>query len=145
VAARYVAYSMYEFWKDGVTLVLWQTLADVIGGPNPGGGLETNAGAPKPTMAAFAFPFLASVKSGRGYAWGRAPNAGRAKVFVEHQVKGKWRRVASTRTDRWGIFQVHFKARGNGTYRAKVSHGSTSPSYFSARIPARRTHPYTFG
>lgn len=145
VAGRYVAYSLYEFWKDGVSLVFWQVLADVIGGPNPGGGLETTAGVPKPTMHAFGFPFIASVNRGKGYAWGRAPNSSRTRVFVEHRVRGKWRRVATVRTDRWGVLTAHFRAHGNGTYRARTTHGSVSLPYFSAKIPAKRTHPYTFG
>jgi hypothetical protein len=144
-AARYVAYSMYEFWKQGVSLVLWQTLADVTGGPNPGGGLETTAGVRKPTMAAFGFPFIASVNRGKGYAWGRAPNSSRARVFVEHRTRGKWRRVATVHTDRWGVFTAHFKAQGNGNYRARTTHRSVSLPYFSAKIPPKRTHLYTFG
>jgi hypothetical protein len=145
VAARYVAYSMYEFWKDGVSLVVWQTLADTTSGSDPGGGLETQAGTPKPTMKAFGFPFIASVKGRKGYAWGRAPNARRVKVIIGHEVKGKWKRVATVRTDRWGVFTAHFKARGNGTYRATAADGTTSLPYFSAKIPPKRTHFYTFG
>lgn len=146
VAARYVAYSMYEMWKAGVQVIIWQVLADVIGGPNPGGGLETTAGVAKPSMSAFAFPFIASVKGRSGYAWGRAPLRRRVKVFVQHEVKGRWRRVATAHSDGYGIFQAHFRARGNGTYRAQVAeNGQLSLPYFSAKIPPRRTHAYNFG
>jgi hypothetical protein len=145
VAARYVAYSMYEMWKAGVSVVIWQILADVIGGPNPGGGLETTAGVPKPTMSAFSFPFIASVRGRKGYAWGRAPLRTKVKVVIQHDVRGQWRKVATVKSDGYGVFQAHFKARGNGTYRALVTSGKASLPYFSAKIPARRTHAYTFG
>lgn len=146
VAARYVAYSLYAMWRAGVSVVVWQGLIDTSGGPNPGGSLETSAGAPKQTLFAFAFPFVASVGRGRGYGWGRAPFRHKVKVFVQHQVKGKWRRVATAHTDGYGMFQVRFKAHGNGTYRALVAHGGpTSLPYYSAKIPPKRTHPYAFG
>jgi hypothetical protein len=144
-AARYVANSMYQFWKDGVSVVIWQVLADVTGGPNPGGGLESGVGVPKLTMTAFGFPFIASVQHRKGYGWGRAPVRHRVTVYVQHLSHGKWRQVARARTDGYGVFQVHFRARGNGTYRAQVARGGFSVPYFSARIPARRTHPYAFG
>jgi hypothetical protein len=146
-AARYVAYSMYEEWKASVSVVIWQVLADVVGGPNPGGGLETAAGAPKMTMSAFGFPFIASVgKHHKGYAWGRAPVHGRVTVLVSRQAKGgQWHQVAKVHSDGYGVFQAHFKAHGNGTYRAQVAGGGSSLPYFSARIPGRRTHPYSFG
>jgi hypothetical protein len=40
---------------------------------------------------------------------------------------------------------VHFKARGNGTYRAQVAKGGYSLPYYSAKIPPKRTHDYTYG
>jgi hypothetical protein len=144
-AARYVAYSMYSMWKAGVTAVIWQVLTDVLGGPNPGGGLETGAGLPKLTMTAFSFPFIASVNHRKGYGWGRAPVRSRVTVYVQHLVRGQWRQAARARTDGYGVFQVHFKARGNGTYRAQVAKGGFSVPYFSKKIPPARTHPYAFG
>jgi hypothetical protein len=145
-AARYVDYSMYLFWKNGISLVIWQTLADITAGPNPGGGLETAAGVPKPDMTAFSFPFIASVgRHHKGYGWGKAPVRQKVTVFVSHLVKGKWHRVAKARTDGYGVFQVHFKARGNGTYRAQVAKGGYSLPYYSAKIPPKRTHDYTYG
>jgi hypothetical protein len=146
VAARYVAYSMYEMWKAGASMVIWQLLSDVAKGANTGGGLETAAGVPKPTMSAFGFPFIASVKGRKGYAWGRAPLRTKVKVFIQHEVKGKWRKVAAVKSDGYGVFQAHFKAQGNGTYRAQVAgNGLLSLPYFSAGIPPRRTHAFSFG
>jgi hypothetical protein len=147
-AARYVAYSMYLMWKAGFSMVIWQTLADtgvVANGSANGGGLETQANVPKPQMTAFGFPLIASVTRKGGYAWGRAPMRRKVTVFVQHLVKGKWKRVAKTKTDGWGVFQVRFKAGGNGTYRAQAAGGATSLPYFSAKIPAKRTHAFNFG
>jgi hypothetical protein len=145
VAARYVAYSMYEMWKAGVSLVVWQGLRDATGGDVSGGGLEFSNSVPKASMSAFGFPFIASVKGRKGYAWGRTPLRHASTVIVQRQVKGQWRRVATVRTDGYGVFQTHFKARGNGTYQAQVAHGASSLPYFSAKIPPKRTHPYNFG
>ncbi len=144
-SARYVAESMYTFWKAGVSLVIWQALMDNPQSASTGGGLEDSNGVPKPTMTAFGFPFYASVKGRKGYAWGRTPLRHASKVFVERAVKGQWRRVATVKTDSYGVFQAHFKARGNATYRAQVAPGPVSLPYFSAKIPPRRTSAYNFG
>jgi hypothetical protein len=145
-AARYVAYSMYEMWRASVDLVTWYTLEDYqlkrTNGANvpSGAGLETDTGAPKRMMSAFGFPVIASVARGRGYAWGRAPVAGRVAVVVQRSVQGRWTRVAGVRTGSDGVFQARFAATGNGTYRAIVIGGPTSLPYNSVSIPPLRTH-----
>ena len=68
----------------------------------------------------------------------------RAGVVQRQTAKG-WRKVATVRSDRWGVFTATFAARGNATYRALVVRGASSLPYFSARIPARRTHAFNFG
>jgi hypothetical protein len=139
-AARYVAYAMYEMWKAGISRVIWQGITDQSPNQLSGSGLETKTGHPKPQMQAFTFPFIASVDHGKGYGWGRIPGFRRVKVTVQRRTRHGWRRVASTRTGRDGVFTIHFAAKGNATYRAQGPHGVTSLPYFSARIPARRTH-----
>jgi hypothetical protein len=142
-AARFVAYGMYELWSAGVSTVIYAALRDAVSASDPtlsGTGLLNTDGAPKPTLQAFAFPFIASVNRKGGYAWGRVPVSHSVRVFVQHKRGGRWRTVKSVRTGRDGVFTAHFRARGNGTYRAQVAHGPISLPYFSAKIPGRRLH-----
>jgi hypothetical protein len=142
VAARYVAYSMYEMWRSGVGLVIWTWAEDSPTHYLDGGGLYTDSGTPKLTLQAYAFPLIASVSHGGGYAWGRAPVSGRVRVAVDRAVGARWVTVARVRTGSDGVFQAQFRARGNGLYRARVIGGPTSLSYDSKSIPPRRTHAY---
>lgn len=145
-AARYVAYSMYEMWRAGVSLVIWYTLKDYPPAHytsalvTPGGGLETSTGRPKPMMSAFGFPFIAAVAKGRGYAWGRAPEARRVRVIVARLTHHRWARVATVHTAGDGVFTARFAAKGNGVYRASVIKGPLSLAYNSSPIPPKRTH-----
>jgi hypothetical protein len=142
-AARYVAYSMYEMWKAGVSLVVWtpvidKTVSDMLA--SGGTGLLDSTGAPKLVLNAFAFPFIAAVQRRHGSAWGRVPGGSHVKVHVQRQTRHGWRTVATARTGSDGVFTVRFGAHGNATYRAAVLHGQTSLAYFSAPIPPKRLH-----
>jgi hypothetical protein len=139
-AARYVAYSLYEMWRSGVDLVIWQNVQDTSTVADPGGGLYTAAGVPKLMLFAYAFPFVASVSHGSGLAWGRAPRTGRRLVWVQRLSGRRWHTVATTFTARDGVFEVGFPARGNAFYRAQLRGGPASLIYDSHPIPPRRTH-----
>lgn len=141
-AARYVAYSMYEMWRSGVSLVIWLWAIDTPADDIPGGALYAASGAPKLTEQAFAFPVVAGVSRGHGFAWGRVPVSGRARVVVERAVGRRWRAVARLTIGSDGTFYVGFPAHGNGLYRARVIGGPTSLPYNSKPIPPRRTHAY---
>jgi hypothetical protein len=140
LAARYVAYSMYEMWKSGASLVIWQTVLDVPGGTPAGGGLYRSSGKPKLTLRAFAFPVIASVNGGRGFVWGRAPVASRTRIIVQRPRGRGWENVAWLRTGTDGVFDAHFRASNNGLYRVHVLGGPTSLAYNSRSIPPERTH-----
>lgn len=144
-AARYVAYAMYEMWRSGVSLVMWQTIRDVSNANPLGGGLYKGSGQPKPSLQAFGFPVVAAVSRGRGFVWGRAPVSGRVHMIVERRAGRRWQQVTTTLTGSDGVFEVHFKAGGNATYRARVAHGPTSLAYDSTPIPPRRTHLFNSG
>jgi hypothetical protein len=139
-SARYVAYSMYEMWRAGVSVVVWQGITDASPNQLQGSGLETKAGRPKPQMQAYAFPFIAAVNHRRGFAWGRVPADRRVRVAVQRRTAHGWRQVKSVLTGRDGIFSARYAAKGNATYRAVGPRGLKSLPYFSAPIPARRTH-----
>jgi hypothetical protein len=139
-AARYVAYSLYEMWRAGASLVVWQQVLDSPTAAFLGGGLYFESGQPKETLSAFAFPFIASVSRGKGFAWGRVPVSHRVRVLVQRAVGSRWASVASLESDRHGIFTARFPASQNGLYRAQVPGGPTSLAYDSVPIPPRRTH-----
>ena len=140
VAARYVAYSMFEMWRSGVSLVIWQTVLDSRSNPLTGGGLYQSSGQPKLTLQAFAFPVVASVNSGHAYVWGRAPVSHPVVVLVQRAVGRVWHTFAQVRTGADGVFSARTAATGNGLYRAQVVNGPTSLAYNSRPIPAKRTH-----
>lgn len=139
-AARYVAYSMYEMWKSGVSLVIWLYALDEDDAELPGAGLYLASGQPKLTLQAFAFPVVASVSGGHGFVWGRAPVSHSVRVVVQVARGRGWRTISRRRTAADGVFLVRFGARSNGLYRAHVVGGPTSLAYNSLPIPARLTH-----
>jgi hypothetical protein len=140
-AARYVAYSMYEMWRAGASLVIWQCVFDNPGHDiGSGCGLYSASGRPKLTLQALAFPMVALVSDGRGYAWGQAPFSHSVRVAVERAVGRSWRTIEKLRTRGDGVFEAHFRARGRGLYRAQVARGPTSLAYDPRPIPPRRTH-----
>lgn len=144
-AARYVAYAMYEMWRAGAQLVIWQIIEDTPAAATPGGGLYTRSGRPKLMLSAFAFPLVAGVSRGRGFAWGRAPVSRRMPIVVQRAAGRSWKTVAKALTASDGVFYVRFRARGNGRYRAHIVHGATSLAYDSTPIPPRRTHLFNSG
>ena len=144
VAARYVAYSMYEMWKNGVSTVIWQTVRDLPVNDPIGGGLYTSTGQPKLTLQAFAFPVIASVTHGRGLVWGRVPVSHRVRVSIQHAVGHRWRRLATTTSGRDGVFSIRIRAKHNGVYRAQADHLISLP-YNSRPIPPKRTHDFNSG
>jgi len=157
-AARYVAYSMYEMWENGVSVVCWFPIEDPTLPPNQpqqstsftvGSGLYTSTGHRKLMYRAYDFPVIASVRRGHGLVWGRAPVSVRTRVAVQRlgRVGGhkRWKQIGTVRTGSDGVFRLHFKATRNGSYRAHVVHGPTSLAYYSAPIPPKRTHAFYSG
>jgi hypothetical protein len=146
VAARYVAWSMYEMFRDDVSLIVWEFIFYQpydLRAATPaliyGGALYTTTGQPTLKFNAFEFPVIATIKGGHGLVWGRAPVGQSTQVLIQHLVRGKWQTIGRTRTAGDGVFEFHFGAHGNGTYRAVVPNGPVSVGYFSKPIPPRIT------
>ena len=143
--ARWVAEALYRMWTHGVSLVTWFQLRDDK--LDPRGHQATyesglyfrcargpSCDRPKRALTAFRFPFVAYRSGSRVLVWGRTLGGARATVAVEQRSGGRWRRVATLRTDRYGIFQRRLRPRGAGDMRARAS-GAGSSLAFSLKRP----------
>ena len=138
--ARWVSEAMYTMWRSGVSLVTWFTLVDSPFPDSPyQSGLYFVNGKPKPALEAFRFPFVA-LKAGTSMRlWGRTPGSKPGRVVVERQGSG-WRRIATVRTDRFGIFNVKrpFVA---GVYRARFA-GEPTLAFSTTEPPDHFYRPF---
>jgi hypothetical protein len=150
---RWAAEALYQGWRSGVTLFTWYQLVDDPfrgAGSTPfQGGLYFHCGAlactrPKSLLTAFRFPFVAYRAGDRVRVWGRTPGGVPARLAIQQQVGGRWRGVASVRSDHYGIFQGRPRRRGGGNLRARLPSGETSRA-FSLRRPPDRPQTSPFG
>ena len=74
----------------------------------------------KPAYDSFRHPFVATR---RGF-WGHVRPGGRHRVTLQRKRGGRWKRVARTRTDARGYWQVRVKKR-SGRYRYRWSGGTS--------------------
>ncbi len=140
-AARYIAYSIYEMWRAGSSLIIWQGIRDETPAYLAGGGLETPSGVPKPSLRAFAFPFVTVGRGSHGLAWGRVPSARRVPVRIEVRQGSRWRPVGSTTASDAGVFSVHVLIVKGDIYRAAAG-GEVSLGYLAVPIPREATHRF---
>ncbi|MDQ2982457.1 MAG: hypothetical protein M3R70_00825 [Actinomycetota bacterium] len=139
--ARWVSEAMYRMWRSGVSLVTWFQLRDEpLARSNFQSGLFFHDGAswaldrPKPGLTAFRFPFVALHAGRRVFVWGRTPSGTAHKVVIEQLLKGKWRRVAALRANRFGIFSERLRVSLRGSFRAQLGSGTTSLP-FNYKVP----------
>jgi len=147
---RWVSEALYRMWQAGVTLVTWYRLRD---GPPDGpvqsglwlrcaGGIACDA--PKPSLQAFRFPFVA-FRSGRARVrvWGRTPDSGPGRVRIERFRKGKWRRLRTLRADRNGMLRKRIRGPRRGRIRARmVGSGEASVGFSLRRPPDMPVNPF---
>ena len=102
--ARWTAEAVYQAWNSGVSLLVWLQWRDA---PYPQdsyqSGLYFVDGRPKPALTAFRFPFVAYLRSGGALVWARTPWGRAGTVVIERRAGASWTRVATIRTDRYGI------------------------------------------
>lgn len=121
IQARYIAESLYLFWKAGAEAAIYLRIRD--GEPSaelPGIGLYYLNGKPKPSALAYRFPFVAD-SSGKGKrlrVWGKAPVAG--KVTIERKSGRGWRRIGTLRAGRNRIFAGKVRQLGRAKLRARA-------------------------
>jgi hypothetical protein len=115
IHARWSAEALYRAWSAGVDAFFWFGLRD----PAPTGqppyqtvdsglylrGRTIAADRPKRAFYAFRFPFVA-FRAGRGIrVWGRTPSSAGGAVRIEVRRGRGWRRIATLRANRYGIFR----------------------------------------
>ncbi len=152
--ARWVSEALYRAWRSGVSLVTWWTIRDRAnnGLSDPqtvqsGLFFRCKAGEscdrPKPSLQAFRFPFVAFKSRGRVLVWGRTPHGRPARVRVERSSGGKWKRIATLRTNRYGIFSRRLRTSRRGKLIARLADGSeTSVPFSLKRPPDRKINPF---
>lgn len=152
IHARWIAEAVYRMWEVGVRVICWLQLRDTpfpeqnfqagFYALGPGGTLETDR--PKPALAAFRFPFVAYRDAGAIRVWGLAPGRKRATVVLERGKAGSWRRLATLKADRYGVFSGTFRGPSTAAefVRARVA-GAPPALPFSLRpVADRRVNPF---
>ncbi len=129
--ARYLLEGFYELWAENVSHVFWFQFRDLQGTATrtAGAGLYGHNGVPKPSAAAFRFPFL-TVPTGRGWytLWGRAP--GHGTVVIEKRRAGRWEPILELPTTAGGVFYRHHRLKSHLELRAKLGKAA-SPAWFT--------------
>jgi len=165
--ARWIAEALYRMSRSGVSLAVYFGLRD--GPPAPSifqtglyyscaGGMQCDL--PKPSLAAFRFPFVAYTTNRKRQVvvWGRTPAGVPGSVQVQSSAGGGWRRLTTLRTDGDGIFAARMRIPGKAhltrlTLRAVLSPGSArlagsskeehaSPAFSLERPPDLQVAPF---
>jgi hypothetical protein len=131
--ARWATQALYILWSQGVTTVLWYSLADPAIEPAAGWdstyeeGLYYGNGTAKPAAQAFRFPFMTNRRTkGRVEAWGRSPRLG--TVWIQQEIHGKWESILQIKAKANQVFEAPLRLIGSASYRAVVS-GVYSPTW----------------
>jgi hypothetical protein len=109
---RWVPEALYRSWLAGISVFTWFTLEDTpMSSPPLQSGLYFTCGdgiaceKPKPTAAAFRFPFVAfKLTRRRALVWGRTPAGIPGRVQVQWLQGRLWRALETLTTDGDGIF-----------------------------------------
>lgn len=126
---RYILETMYLSWKAGASAMIYLRIRDsgvAVMGDTGAEGLYFVDGTPKPSAAAFAFPFVAE-RARRGKKltlWGIAPSAG--DVVVEMKAGSNWKTIKRIPAGSSTTFTAKAAIRGKAKLRARAG-GSASP------------------
>lgn len=162
--ARWASEALYRAWQSGVTLVTWWLLRDRPFPENLGQsgfyfcgaasladeqscwGSPAGGDAPKRSLRAFRFPFVAFVRNGRVFVWGRTPAGVPARVRIERKIGLRWRRVGTLSTTRYGLFSRTMRSSARrGYFRARLGTGEASVPFSLVRPRERRLGGLVFG
>ena len=153
---RWVAEALYRMWRSGISLVTWFGIRDSESARLGEGVFQCGlyfgcqggpaCWRPKPSLTAFRFPFVAFKGRAGVRIWGRTPWGRRGRVVLEHR-DGGWQRVATLRSDRYGIFTRTLRAPRRGYLRARLLPASGQPGELSVPfslkdVPDRSVDPF---
>jgi hypothetical protein len=144
--SRWTAEALYRMWQSNVSLVTWFLIRDAPRHFASGlyyRGATFAADRPKPSLAAFRFPFVAFPSGKRIYVWGRTPKGTPAAVLVEQQNGKRWKKLGTLRTDANGIFQARYKPVSKGVLvRARTLTGGAAVPFSLRAQPDVPVNPF---
>jgi hypothetical protein len=162
--ARWTSEALYRMWNSGVTLVTWWLLRDrpfptnlaqsgfyFCGAPSTADdstcwSAPAAGDASKRSLRAFRFPFVAFVRNGQVFVWGRTPAGVPARVRIERKIGPRWRRVGTLSTNRYGLFSRTMRSSARrGYFRARLGTGEASVPFSLVRPRERRLGGFVFG
>jgi len=143
LASRWTAESMYQAWRNGVSLFTWFDLEDKSGtGPYKSGlyfhGRSLSSARPKPVLTAFRFPFVAYLHRSTVSVWGRDATSDEQRVTIQlrHGTRGSWHTVAYVASNSNGIYRATLKLKAaKKDWLRAVAPGSGRSLAFSLTVP----------
>lgn len=148
--ARWTAEALYQMWSSGVDVVIWLQLYDDPYPADPAqAGLyflppaNPERARAKPSLTAFTFPFVAYRRTNGVYVWARTPWGQPGTVVVQRRVGGTWRRVATLRSDAFGIVSRTIPGRfAAADWLRAVTSGRDSLPFGLTQPPDRFVNPF---
>ena len=120
LASRWTSESLYQMWRNGVSLVTWFLIQDFRSPSKYQSGLyfyapTLAAAKPKPVLTAFRFPFVAYLGKKVVTIWGRDGTSDQQLVNVQlrHGTKGPWKTVGLVRANTRRHLQGEPEAEGD--------------------------------
>ena len=119
--ARWVQQSLYVWWRQGVSMAIYNAMRDKPSfDPASAFGLYFRDGEAKPGAKAFAFPFVGDRRSGsKVVLWGKSPATGKMKF--QRKRGNNWRTIARFDATDGKVFAKTVKIRGKAKLRASVA------------------------
>ena len=142
IEERWVPEAMYRAWRAGISHFFWYQLRDDPIAPDVPASESIQSGLffrgatladdkPKPYLQGFYFPFVA-YPGKRLRFWGVAPGHQRVPVVLQVRKRGRWRRVATLRASKQGIFQGSLE----------ISYGRNEHGWVRARAEGQASLPF---
>jgi hypothetical protein len=121
--ARWTEETLYELWRQGVSLVTWYLIRDQPPVPSYAASYQSGmyllGGQPKLSQRAFRFPFVMEPAGhGQTVAWTRAPVGG--ALQIQRRVGTGWQTVVSAPVRAGDVVERHVPA-GRTPWRAVVA------------------------
>jgi hypothetical protein len=150
--ARWVSEALFRAYSARVSVFTWFQLRDAPKGSayheTFQSGLYSRCEAgiacdrPKLSLRSFQFPLVAYVSGKKVYVWLRTPSGKPGRVTIEQRVNGKWKRLASRRTDGFGVISKRVRRFGKGPLRARISGGARTLTFSLRPEPYPTAEPF---